>query len=211
MRVSYHVIWGEGPRGPKAARLSIEPKSIVLETVGEEEIVVREVPLDELVAVELRPAASGPGRSARLILKLDGGDAIELETPVERWIVADLLERLFAHVLGGGGGRQRVLLAVKLKPGMDEAVRELLRGGPPFDPQGTALTLHEVYLLEDEALFLFEIDAGVATESLVEPDFWAAAGVWRELIAGGARLAESVYSWRREEQAAGGPHFGLGY
>lgn len=208
MRVSYQATWREHDREPRTVRLSVGSASIVLSPVGEEQSGAHELPLDEIVAVEVRPAGEGKP-SATLILKSGLGDVIELETPVERWIVADILERLFARELGARG-TERLLVSVRLKPGMQAAARELLAVGPPFDPQGTALRLHEVFLLEDEALFLFETDAALAIESLVEPDLWGAVGAWRDLMVGDARLAESVYSWRRGE-GADGLHIGLGY
>jgi hypothetical protein len=208
VKASYSVTWRGSEGGSRPARLTVEPTSVVLTTI--EPAARHEIPLDEIVAVELRPPADEGSPS--LAFESRSGDIIELETPVDRWIVADLLEHLFAHGLGGVRGRQRILLAVKLKPGTHDKVHELVRRGPPFDPGETALTLHEVFLLDDEALFLFETGADTAIEHLVEPDFWRATGAWAELVAV-ARLAERVYSWLREDDrptASGirGPGFG---
>jgi hypothetical protein len=203
-------MWRRSDGEPKVARLAVEAASVVLTTL--EPAARCEIALDEIVAVELRhPADEG---NPILLLESSAGDTIELETPVDRWIVADLVEHLFARSLGGVRGRQRILLAVQLKPGAHERVRELLRGGPPFDASETALTLHEVFLLEDEALFLFETGADATFASLVMPDFWQATGAWSELIAGAVRLAERVYSWRREEHRPPAPEIhgpGLGF
>jgi hypothetical protein len=168
----------------------------------------REIPFDELIGVEIRPSQDPSGGRSTLVVKLRGGDSIELESNVDRWIVAHLLERLFAQ---GLGGTQRILVAVRLKPGSRERARELLRVGPPFQPDASRLVLHEVYLLEEEALFLFVSDEPTVFQTLAEPDLWAAVGAWRELIAGEIRLAERVYAWSRDADAVPEAHFGLGY
>jgi hypothetical protein len=192
----------------RAARLHVEDEAVVLSPAqGNDE--PREIPYDDLVGVEIRPPGDTGGARPAIVLKLRGGDALELESNVDRWIVAQLLERLFAH---GLGGTHRILVAARLWPGAGERVRELLHGGPPFPPEATPLVLHEVYLLEDEVLFLFVTEDAAAVETLAEPDFWAAAGAWRELVAGEIRLAERVYAWSREEQpTTGAHHFGLGF
>ena len=105
-----------------------------------------------------------------------------------------------------------------LKEGARDRARELVDGGPPFDPELTGLARHHVFLLEHEALFLFETDAVTRSleELLAEPGLWRAAGAWQELLAGPPQLAEDAFSWVRPaaRRGANGRHetvVGLGF
>ena len=91
-----------------------------------------------------------------------------------------------------------IAVVVPLKPGSRDAVRGLLRRGPPFDPEKIpGLERHEVMLTEEEAIFLFESELGqeALTSLLSEASFWQAAAEWRDHLAGPPRLGEDVYSW----------------
>jgi len=204
MRVSYGVLWRSGGGEPVPARLRIAPTALVLTGLGEEGR-ERAVPLAEIVAVETRPLEE---KRSTVALDLRGGDRLELESNVDRQIVTQLLERLVAD---GLRGTQRLLVVAPLKPGARQAARELLRSGPPFSLDETPLLLHDVFLLDDQALFLFGSVDGAEMEEPPMPDLWAATGEWRELIAGEVRLAERAYSWSRGEHAAREPHVGLGF
>jgi hypothetical protein len=50
----------------------------------------------------------------------------------------------------------RVVVVVPLKAGVRDRVRELLEMGPPFDPEAAGLDRHQVFLTDQEAVFLFE-------------------------------------------------------
>jgi hypothetical protein len=206
MKTTFGARWQNGPARERRARVAVETNALVL-TPNDEECAPREVLFDELVAVEIRPSADPAGKYATIVLKLRAGDFIELESNVDRWIVANLLGQLLAH---GLGATQRILVSARLKPGSRERVRELLRAGPPFTPDETRFALHEVYLLDDEALLLFATQPGVTAGTIDEPDLWAATAAWHDLITGEVRIGESVYSWSREQPTAVA-HFGLGY
>ena len=98
----------------------------------------------------------------------------------------------------GVRGRERLLFTVELKPGSREAALELLRAGPPFDPEETALTAHDAFLLDDQAVFFFETDDLEALAEQVR-GFWESGAAWRELMTGNVRVAEHVYTWTRAE------------
>ena len=51
---------------------------------------------------------------------------------------------------------QRLAVIAKLKPDAEERAIELIKEGPPFDPQGTGFQRHSVYLTSGEAVFVFE-------------------------------------------------------
>jgi hypothetical protein len=198
MKVAYGVVWRERGVEETPGRLAIGPHSITLSDLEDEHVVKRQLPFDEIAAVELRPSA-GETQRPTIVFKVHGGAEIEIESPVDRWIVSDLAESAFVHGVGAGRGRQTILVSMKLRPGCGGAARELLRGGPPFDPSATSLSLHEAFLLEDEVLFLFETDALDELERVAQPDFWLSAAAWRDLVAGEVRLAQPAYSWIRDK------------
>jgi hypothetical protein len=55
-----------------------------------------------------------------------------------------------------GSNIQRIVVTAVLKPGSHDAAAELLRAGPPYDPEGVGLLRHGVYLGGSEAIFVFE-------------------------------------------------------
>ena len=61
----------------------------------------------------------------------------------------------------------RLVVAARLKPGTRARAAELVAEGPPFDPRGSGLISHGVYLSEHEVVFAFE---GPGAEYLVQGD-----------------------------------------
>jgi hypothetical protein len=98
----------------------------------------------------------------------------------------------------GESAQSRAVLVVPLVEGAQERVAELLRGGPPFDPEEVGLGKHQVFLTESEAVFLFEAESPEAADRLLSTSrLWSAATVWKELVAGPPRLADNAFSWVR--------------
>ena len=92
----------------------------------------------------------------------------------------------------------RAVVVLPLRDGASEQAAQLLRGGPPFDPEEVGLARHHVFLTDDEAVFVFEADNLEAAERLLGGEtFWNAAAAWKELVAGPPRLAEDAYTWIR--------------
>jgi len=92
----------------------------------------------------------------------------------------------------------RAVVVVPLREGTGPQAVELLRKGPPFDPETVGLERHQVFLTEQEAIFVFEADARDAAERLVGGGvFWSAVTAWDEIVAGPPRLADDLYSWVR--------------
>lgn len=212
MKVSYGVVWRERDRGQAEGHLTIGPHSLLL-SAGADDAIVRELSFEWIAAAELRIPAPTSRHSTLVLKSADGGPEIEIESAVSRQIMSHLLERLFVDRLGDAEGGQRILVALKLKPGRRDAARELLSVGPPFDPKQAGLARHEVFLLDDEVLFLFETYRDADVQQLIEPSFWQATESWRELTTGEARLAEQAYTWTRGNLAPSGRgmHPGLGF
>jgi hypothetical protein len=93
----------------------------------------------------------------------------------------------------------RLVVVAPLAEGTRERARELLADGPPFEPEGTSLSAHRVYLTEREVVFVFQgTQPRAALERLAgDAGMWRAAAAWREVLAGRPQIAEQVYDWRR--------------
>jgi hypothetical protein len=94
-----------------------------------------------------------------------------------------------------------LVVVAPLAKGTRERARELVADGPPFEPKGTDLSLHRVYLTEREAVFVFEsAQPRVVIEQLTgDARMWRAAAAWRDILAARPRLAEQVYDWSRSD------------
>jgi hypothetical protein len=90
------------------------------------------------------------------------------------------------------------VVVVPLRPGAREQIRSLLDEGPPFDPEAAGLERHEVFLSDEEAIFLFEaVNQSVLDRLARSTKLRVAAVAWEEYVAGGLRLADLCYSWNR--------------
>lgn len=207
VKVSYGVTWREAGLPDASGQLEIEAGALVLRC-ADEAADGRMLAFDELTGLEIRPPAERP------TLLLRGRDAreVELGSAVGAWVLSGLLERLFLDMAERPARGEHVLVSLRLKPGCREEARALLEAGPPFDPAALGLGLHDVFLLDDEVLFLFEPGGDGEKRVHEHPDFWAATDAWQALAAGEARLAEAVFRWQRPAVGpATVPRFGLGF
>ena len=91
-------------------------------------------------------------------------------------------------------------VVLPLVEGKRADVRALLAQGPPFDPEMVGLARHQVFLGDDEAVFVFEAPAGSGLERLVaDPAVWSAAAEWHDLIAGAPRTTRLAFTWEAAE------------
>lgn len=99
----------------------------------------------------------------------------------------------------------RLVVIAPLKTGALARARELLEEGPPFDLEQTRFNAHEVFITEQEVVFLFEGSAGSLTLEFPgeDPALWKAAAAWAECLAGRPRIARTAFAWRRIETSEG--------
>jgi hypothetical protein len=191
MRLAYGVVWYTGESAERG-RLVIGSDSLRLLDDGEPDAVLRELRFDDIHALEVRGVADG---RMTVALHARGDERVEIESNVERWLLSDLFEKAFFHRLIAGRPRDRLLVSIRLRPGAREAALELLRAGPPFALTGTAIAGHDVFIVDDEVLFVFETDEhgdpGEQATQLAD-----AAMAWRDLVLD-VRVADRVYSWAR--------------
>ena len=161
---------------------------------------MREISFDAISGLELT-SAEGSNDRPILVFHLSANGRVEIEGAVGKWILGDLLRETLRRMLVREPARQRVLVSVKTRPEAREQVEELLKNGPPFDPFATSITRHDVFVLDDQVLFLFETDDQLEGEDSLE-DAWRWAETWRDLVVE-VRDAEEIYSWT--PPASGGP------
>jgi hypothetical protein len=198
METSYGVVWREGERPPVTGKLELLPRGVWLDGLSS----ARQIPYEVISSVRIgRSSADRIGKSPSVVLERRAGDPVKISTVARPSLIGELAERLASLQLGAESGR-RTVVVVPLKLGSRDAVRDLLAGGPPFDPERlSGLDRHEVFLTAQEAIFVFQSHLGVEalTPLLVNPELWAAAGEWRQHVDGPPRIAEDAYSWTRSE------------
>jgi len=208
MKTSYAVKWHEPDGQDYVGRLELGPR--VLHLVGDAggARVDRQIGYDELEGLRIGHDAGErvDGRRTLVIERPQGAYHLT-STVFEGGILQELVDRLSELSLAAP---RRATIVVPLKEGALARVRELAAAGPPFDPNETQLTRHQLLLTAQEAIFLFETaDERGLQALLAEVDVWAAASAWHDLVAGPPRLAEIAYSWERPEPSLD-PAVGLG-
>ena len=93
----------------------------------------------------------------------------------------------------------RFVVTARLRQGSSEKVARILREGPPFDIAQTSLDRHEVFLSDDEVVFVFE---GTHAEDearrlLSSSSVIGQAGRLAVHIEARPRMPREVFSWER--------------
>lgn len=110
----------------------------------------------------------------------------------------------------------RFVLTAELRPGSARQVARILREGPPFDIERTTLERHEVFLSDEEIVFLFEGPHAEqeARRLLSSRRVLSQAGRIGLLLEGVPRTPEERFSWERPARLDGvayGAQPGPGY
>jgi hypothetical protein len=98
-----------------------------------------------------------------------------------------------------------LVLVLPLKEGAYEEALDLLREGPPFDPEATEFARHRVYATTREIVVVFEPPASTATLGLrtEDPSLWSVGREWQKVMAGRPRKALTAFSWTRSDDGEG--------
>jgi len=198
MKTSYAVKWREPDGRSYVGRLELGPRALHLVGGVGVASVDRQIGYDELEGLRIGHDAGErlDGRRALVIERPQGAYRLT-STVFEAGILHELVDRLSELSLAAP---RRATVVVPLKEGALERARELAATGPPFDPNDTQLTRHQLLLTAKEAIFVFETaDERGLNALLDEVDLLAAASAWHDLVAGVPRLAEVAYSWEHPE------------
>jgi hypothetical protein len=210
MNQRFAVVFRDGP-AEAAGALEIEDDRLLLRGRAASGDLTLEIPFSDLS--EVRPGRR-PGE------RLNGYPTIFLERvtmpPVQvaplgvamLTEISDLLVSLTQHVEGDA-----LAVSVPLKRGCLKRARALLGKGPPLDPASLGLSGHEVFLREEEAVFVFRgsnVRARVG-KAIRHPAVWRAGLAWQRCFAGPPQIVEvselspegdPTYRWAAPEQSA---------
>ncbi|HEY3071002.1 MAG TPA: hypothetical protein VGJ34_11885 [Gaiellaceae bacterium] len=94
---------------------------------------------------------------------------------------------------------ERVAVIGKLKPGAEARAEDLIKEGPPFDPEGSGFERHAVFLSGKQIVFVFE---GGRLDQLLHavvgtPEVSTKLRDWEPLLEGMPTIAHSAYFWQR--------------
>jgi hypothetical protein len=134
-----------------------------------------------------------------LVLERRNGEIIRVRSAAQPRILFELARRLARFLQPKQAGRSFAVI-VPLTPGTREQARQLIEHGPPFDPKTLGVRRHEVFLSDNEAVFVFESPVDALEELLAEPRTLTAAAAWRDCVGGLARIADEAYSWESPPQ-----------
>lgn len=208
MKTSYAVKWHEPDGHAYVGRLELGARTLHLVGAGNGVKVDRQIGYDELQGLRIAHGADErvDGRRSLVIERPQGAYHLT-STVLETGILHELVDRLSGLSLAAP---RRATIVVPLKESASVRVRELAAAGPPFDPNQTQLTRHQLLLTPQEAIFVFETADEQGLQALLaDVGVWAAASTWQDLIAGPPRIAEVAYSWERPQPSVV-PAIGLG-
>jgi hypothetical protein len=203
MPTSYAVTWQKADEANHSGRLELQSRALIFEGSNGDGAGSETIPYRDVTGVRIvrSPGDRLSGRQT-LVLERRSGDPIRIASVVHPGIISELAERLSSLHLADENTSTRAVVVLPLVEGAADRAAELLRGGPPFDPDEVGLGRHQVFLTESEAIFFFEAESSEAADRLLSNGrLWAAAAAWKELVAGPPRLAEDVYSWYRAKRA----------
>jgi hypothetical protein len=209
VKVSYAVVWSEGDGPTVSGRLELHPRSVVLDGAVESKPVVRTIPFNSLTSISVGHAPEDRlADQPSLVLERRDGPTVRVTSVAQPGIVSELARQVI-RLQVGEPRRRRVLVMVPLKPGSRERAHELVDSGPPFDVERIGLTRHEVFLSDEAAFFLFEVEGGSRPldQLLAEPELWRAASTWHDIVAGPPQIADESYEWEAPPPAVHGLGF----
>ena len=92
---------------------------------------------------------------------------------------------------------RKLAIVLPLDLGKREVARDYLDEGPPFDLRAAGVDAHEVFLTDEEAIFVFGVPNGPATleRILADEEFWSVVSSWEHIASGPPRLAHVAFDW----------------
>lgn len=186
--------------------LVVEETRLVLEGRSPQGHIERCIPYSEIsdVRVGRLPEERLNGHPA-LLLSLRDGATLRVK-PMGSGLLSELADLISTLAHEQADEHEEVAVVLPLRKGRLSRARELVAEGPPFDPAVLSLTRHEVYLTEEEAVFVFE---GPNVRTMLgrltrDPTLWQAGLAWRDCVGGRPRLSTElprsgeppVFSWK---------------
>lgn len=196
MNRSYAITWQETGGTQHAGKLEVRASGVRMEGRNGNGLASILVPYDEVLSLRV---AAGPERLAgrpTLVLGRRGDDIRIASVGGAPGVISEVAEHVASMRAGNAISSDRVAVVVPLRKGKREKAERLLDEGAPFDPERMGLESHEVFLTDQEAIFVFNAAVGFNLQKLLgDSKVWASAAAWHDVIAGPPRIAKPFYAW----------------
>lgn len=196
MKTEYRVLWQEGEGAVVAGQLELLPQGANFSPADAGSS--KKIHFEDLagIRIALKPEERLEGKPT-VIAERVAAPPISIASLAKRSLAVELARGFEAAGLGGDTAPARLLVVVPLREESVLEAERLLRSGPPFTPEQVGLDRHEAYLTANEAVLLFESFEGEEKlrRLMTSAPVWEAAPVWRKLIAGPPRIAQTLYAW----------------
>lgn len=190
MSERFAVVFRDGQRRAAGA-LEVEHDRLLLRGHGDRGRLELEIKISELSQVRsCRPSERLNGYPTLLLERTDGTPIAV--APLGVAMLPEIVDLLV--VLTRRADSDVLAVAVPLKRDCLAHARTLLAKGPPIDPASLGLSGHEVYLSEDEAVFVFRgSNARAAVNKAIgHPAIWRAGLAWQRCFAGPPRIVDAT-------------------
>jgi hypothetical protein len=196
MNRSYAMTWQAPDGGPHSGKLEVRASGVRLEGRNGAGPISLLIPYAELLSLRLAPGPERLGGRPTLVFgRGDGGD-IRVASVGTAGIISEVAEEVASMKAGNAMSAERIAVIVPVRKGKRDKAECLLDQGPPFDPERMGLESHEVFLTDQEAIFVFNASAGFNLQKLLaDSKVWASAAAWHDVIAGAPRIAKPFYAW----------------
>jgi len=196
MSRSYAIAWQE-PVGPlRSGKLELRAGGLRLEGRNGTGPVATLIPYDQLLDLRAAPGQERLGGRPTLVLGRRGAGDIRLASVGAPGVISEIVDQVGAMKTGAANTAERVAVVVPLRKGKRDKAERLLDQGPPFDPANMGLESHEVFLSDDEAVFVFDATPGFSIQKLLaDSRVWSSAASWHDVIGGAPRIARPFFAW----------------
>jgi hypothetical protein len=196
MHQSYAVTWRNGDSPIHSGKLELRAGGLSLEGMNGAGPVSLLIAYGELQGLRMAPGAERlDGRPTLVLGRRPGGD-VRVASIGAPGVISELTDHITALRAGSALAADRVAVVVPLRKGKREKAERLLEQGPPFNPERVGLERHEVFLTDNEALFIFYAASGFGLQRLLsDTKVWASAAAWHDVVAGPPRIAKPFFAW----------------
>ncbi len=196
MHRSYAITWQEMDGSPHSGKLELRANGVSLEGSNGGGPVSLLVHYGRLLGLDLAPGANRLDGRPTLVLERRGGIPIRIASVGAPGILSEVAERIASMKAGDASAAERVAVVVPLRKGKRDKAERLLDKGPPFDPERVGLERHEVFVTDQEAIFVFNAAPGFSLGKLLaDSKVWASAAAWHDVVAGPPRIAKPFFAW----------------
>jgi hypothetical protein len=194
--MTYAVSWQEPDGSLGSGRLELGADALLLEGRNGGSAMSHAFPYGDISGFRVaRVSHERLQDRPTLIVDLGAEGPLRIAGVAQPGIVSELASRL-AAVRHDTRPSERLAFVIPLKHGAKPKAESLLAQGPPFDPADLGLESHEVFLTEQEAVFVFEgVPSVLLNRSAEDETIWTAAEAWEPLVEGSVRFAERAFAW----------------